>query len=207
MSANSENDAMGSFIKGQKNKGEEQPTYNKKMDDLSAFDTFVPPDTLQIQNLGEEIHEGTIEQQAPQPQFRESPNQQYNGFQEPQRPNMPLDHEDEILFSGGPAKSELESWKKQFESQGLEIWIVDDLPTGQIFIYRDINRYEYKAIMATPNTDALMREELICEQCVLFPWEYSYAEMANGKAGIVSVVSQHILGTSGFVKASMPRRL
>ena len=204
MSANSEDQLMGNFLQGKKTDGGSD--YDSQMDDLSAYDTFVPPDNIQMQVLPDNTKVGEVKSE-PQSQFRESQEEQYNGWQEPARPEMPFDHQDEILFPNGPAKSELESWKKQYESQGLDIWIVDDLPTNQVFIYRDMNRYEYKAIMATPNTDALMREELICEQCVLFPYDFSYAEMANNKAGVVSILSQHVMGTSGFTKASMPRRL
>ena len=61
--------------------------------------------------------------------------------------------------------------------------------------------------MATPNTDPLMREEMICEQCVLFPYEYSYGVMSNNKAGVPTILAAHVMETSGFTKASIPRRL
>lgn len=205
MSANSDNELMGSFVKGQKTI---EKDYDPKMDDLSAFETFVPPDTIQMQTVSDTGKVSiTQEEYEEQPPIFQTEHSQLEEGREKNRPDMPYDHTDEILFAGGPAKSELESWKKQFEAQGLDIWIVDDLPTDQVFLYRDMNRYEYKAIMATPNTDALMREELICEQCVLYPYDFSYAEMSTAKAGIVSILSQHIMGTSGFTKASMPRRL
>ena len=53
----------------------------------------------------------------------------------------------------------------------------------------------------------LMREEMICEQCVLFPREYGYGTMSNDGAGIPTTLSELILSSSGFVKASIPRRL
>ena len=61
--------------------------------------------------------------------------------------------------------------------------------------------------MATPNTDPLMREEMICETCVLFPYAFSYEQMSTMDAGVISTLSEHIMTTSGFSRASMPKRL
>lgn len=195
----------------------------QNMDDLSAYDDmkkpepkFVPPDDIPVNvGMGDEapkqkpvISENVAKQQAnPQQQFKmeyDDYEEDDNGFVDPQRPN-PINEFDQQLFPGGPMISEVESWKKQHG----DIWVVDDLPDNKIpvYIYRNITRYEYKAIMATPNTDPLMREEMICEQCVLFPYEYGYGVMSNNNAGVPTILAQHIMETSGFTKASMPRRL
>ena len=182
-----------------------QTGYNPKMDDLSDYEEFIPPDNLPGLMMQDDSdfdynQQSNSQSFAPDSQFRQSHDMPYS---EPARPDMPFDYDDQRIFPGGPLQSELESLRKQYG----DIWVVDDLPTDQIYIYRDMTRYEYKAIMATPNTDPLMREELICEQCVLFPYDLSYAQMSNGKAGVVTVLAQHIMETSGFTKASMPRRL
>lgn len=172
---------------------------NKQNNDLSAYEEkseFVVPDNIQYNISGEENYYDNQQENTQNSQFVEGQTQQY-------REPSPIDEFDEFLFPGGPLKSELESWKKQYE----DVWLVDDLPVDQVFLYRDLTRYEYKAIMATLNTDALMREEMMCEQCVVFPYDYGYSEMSNGKAGIATVLASHIMETSGFSKASKPRRL
>ena len=206
MSARSDYDAMNNSMKGLASNG-----YLKKKDnandDTSAYkeEEFVPPSNIPF-NVGDgenydydkkpikksETILDYIQQDLNKERYEESP-----------RPDE-IDEQDEQVFDNGPNKSEVESWKKQFDS---DIYIVDDLPGDVIYIYRTLNRYEYKAIMATPNTDPLMREEMMCEQCVLFPYEYSYGQMASGNAGVVTVIAQHIMETSGFTRASMPRRL
>ena len=114
-----------------------------------------------------------------------------------------IEHNDEVLFDGGPMISEIESWKKQYDA----VYIVDDIPGDMIYIYRTLNRFEYKSIMAQQNTDPLMREEMICETCVLFPQDFSFAAMSNMDAGVPSILAEHIMETSGFTRASQPRRL
>ena len=193
---------------------------NENLDDLSAYENltkpeppkpkFVPPDNIPM-NMGH--GDDDIPKQKPlvsenvnNQQFQYDDEGYYdeddNGFKEPPRPDK-INQFDEQLFPGGPMYSELESWKKQYPG----VWIVDDLPDQKIYIYRTLSRYEYKGIMATPNTDPLMREEMICEQCVLFPYEYSYGMMSNNAGGVPTVLAQHIMETSGFTKASMPKRL
>lgn len=114
-----------------------------------------------------------------------------------------IENAEDFLFEGGPLISEVESWKKQYDS----VYIVDDLPGDLIFIYRTLNRFEYKSIMAQPNTDPLMREEMLCQICVLFPYEFSYGQMANMDAGVPSILAEHIMQTSGFVRGVEPKRL
>lgn len=156
--------------------------------DMSAYgsDEFVPPDTLEIAHVTED---GRVKGNLQQVNYQED---------KPQ----PIDNNDEYLFEDGPLASEVESWKKQFEG----VYLVDDI-SDDVYIYRTLNRYEYKSIMATPNTDPLMREEMICETCVLFPYNYSYERMSTNNAGIVSTLAEHIMSTSGFSRSSMPVRL
>lgn len=155
--------------------------------DMSAYDEeFVPPDTLEIAHVTET---GKINRPLEKAGYDET------------YPNA-IEHEDEYLFEDGPLASEVESWKKQFDG----VYLVDDI-SDDVYIYRTLNRYEYKSIMATQNTDPLMREEMICETCVLFPYNYSYEQMSTDNAGIVSTLAEHIMAASGFSKASMPVRL
>lgn len=101
---------------------------------------------------------------------------------------------DEPLFIGGPTKSQLDSWKKQWE--GYDIYVTEI--QEQYFIFRTLNRFEYKQIVALPNVDALQREEIICETVTLFPYSYKWDVMAKDKAGLPSTFSQIIMEKSGF---------
>lgn len=162
-------------------------------------ETFVPPSSIQFNAMDGEGYD-----YSQQHYHEEQPQQNFTSQEEYfEGEYTPVDEHDERLWPGGPLKSEVESWKRQYS----DIYLADDIDPNQVFIYRTINRYEYKAIVAALNTDPLMREEMICEQCVLFPYEYSYGIMSNGNAGNVTTLSEQILITSGFTKASMPRRL
>ena len=94
----------------------------------------------------------------------------------------------------GLYQSDIDSWKKQFES----VYHLD--VKGDQFIIRSLERFEYKEIIAMPNADPLMREEVICEYCVLYPQGYNFATMANKKAGIPAVLSEFIMEQSGFTR-------
>lgn len=202
MSARSEFDALKDSLSGLAKQG-----YISKEEESQEQQEqgFVPPDNLMFAPVRENENVYNHEVQGspvpPMPNYEEQYAEPTMGYNDGEYPS--IDEYDERLWPGGPKKSEVESWKKQFE----DIYIADDIDPTAIFIYRTINRYEYKAIIATPNTDPLMREEMICEQCVLFPYEYSYGAMSKGNAGNVSTLADQILMMSGFVKNSMPRRL
>jgi hypothetical protein len=115
---------------------------------------------------------------------------------------MPPGAQDELLFPGGPSMTEFMAWQKEYP----DMFVVDDLPDGNIYIYRTITRYEYKVLQSLPNTDPLQREELIIDKCLLYPI-ITYEDMSNAMAGIISTLAQHILGSSGFVKNPVPRKL
>lgn len=112
---------------------------------------------------------------------------------------------EDAIFEGGPSRSEVMSWKKQFE---VDKHTVNLQEVGEdVFIWRTLNRTEYREIMALPNTDPLQREEIICEVCVLFPYEYNFTNMAARKAGIPAVLAESIMKESGFQKTAPPIRL
>ena len=148
-----------------------------------------PDDPLQ----GESIRYNAVEEQELQQVYTEPSEDEIlaaeEGFPE-------IDDVDEPLFLGGPLKSEIDSWKKQFKDQAVFITEV----AGQYFIVRTLNRYEYKQIIAIPNTDPLMREEIFCHTCVLWPRPYDWKSMATGKSGIPSTLATIIMEQSGFVK-------
>lgn len=102
---------------------------------------------------------------------------------------------DELIFPGGPTYNELEGWKSQFAGEIYMTEFDDD----DSYIWRPIRRKEYKDISKINGADQFYKEERICEKCVLFPKNYSYVAMTNGKAGTPSLLSELILEKSGFV--------
>lgn len=113
---------------------------------------------------------------------------------------------DEELWPGGPLTSQVLSWKKQFGEGNVYITeIVDEL-----YIWRTLNRFEYKTIVLTPNTDALAREEMICEVCVLWhpygPGPFNYEKMAAAKAGVPARLAELIMEKSGFDRVNTKTR-
>lgn len=100
------------------------------------------------------------------------------------------------IYPGGPSKAMVDSWKKQWEGYGVFITEV----MGKKFIFRTLNRVEYKQIVALQNIDALQREEIICETVTLWPMNYTWDIMATGDAGIPSTLAEIIMSKSGFTK-------
>lgn len=103
---------------------------------------------------------------------------------------------DEPLFPDGPTKTQVDSWKKQWV--GYDIYAVEVV--DQYFVFRTLNRFEYKQLVALPNIDPLQREEIICETVTLWPRKYKWDSMATQKAGIPSTFAQIIMDKSGFTK-------
>ena len=103
-------------------------------------------------------------------------------------------HQQEEELAPGLYQSDIDSWKKQFG----EVWLAQI--KGQPFVYRSLERFEYKQIVATPNADPLMREEMICEHCVLYPQDYNFSVIANKKAGTPAVLSELIMENSDFTR-------
>lgn len=98
----------------------------------------------------------------------------------------------ELLFPDGPTISKVEEWKSLHGDIFLSEFGED------VYIWRIIRRQEYKAIMKVQSADAHYREERICEAVVLYPENYDFNAMANGKAGIPTLLGEMILEKSGF---------
>ena len=110
--------------------------------------------------------------------------------------NPQINEFDRPIFVGGPLQSQIDSWKKQYI--GYMIYVTEI--AGEYFVFRTLNRFEYKQIVSLQNTDPLMREEIICETCSIWPEHYKWDTIAVGKAGIPSTFSQIIMEKSGFTK-------
>lgn len=107
-----------------------------------------------------------------------------------------IDPDDTPIFEGGPGISMVDMWKKQFTKEKIfHTQILD-----KHFVFRTLNRYEYKQIVAIDNIDALYREEIICKTCVLWPQNYDFKKMAAEDSGYPSTLAQIIMENSGFTK-------
>lgn len=65
---------------------------------------------------------------------------------------------------------------------------------GELFIWRLLSGIEYEIISKTSDGDALIKEELICQQAVIYPT----INFSLYKAGIPSVLAPQIITESGF---------
>lgn len=107
-----------------------------------------------------------------------------------------IDPDDTPIFEGGPGVSQVEIWKKQFTKEKVfHTQILD-----KHFVFRTLNRFEYKQVVAIENIDALHREEIICSTCVLWPYNYDFKRMASEDSGYPSTLAQIIMENSGFTK-------
>lgn len=131
-----------------------------------------------------------------QPQAKqEMPFQTFQPSQEGPR------YEEEEEIAPGLFKSDISSWKKQFG----EVYMAT--VKGNIFIIRTLTRFEYKEIISVENTDPLMREEMICEYCVLYPQGYNFTSIAGGKAGTPAILAETIMNYSDFTRDVEVRKL
>lgn len=107
-----------------------------------------------------------------------------------------VDEDGTPLFEDGPTIAQVELWKKQFSKEKVfHTQIID-----RHFVFRTLNRFEYKQIVAINNIDSLYREEIICNTCVLWPMHYDFKTMAEEDSGYPSTLAQIIMENSGFTK-------
>lgn len=109
---------------------------------------------------------------------------------------------EELLFEGGPTIALVEQWKAAVGGVYLT-----EFEEGDTFVWRSLNRKEFKDIMKIEGADSLYREERICEKCVLWPENYDFLKMTAGKAGAPTVLSEQIMDRSGFVAKAGPVEL
>lgn len=163
---------------------------NKNLDDLTnAAKLKLQAQKKQEPSPTEDIY-AEFREEENYPSIEEAPiNTIEENFQE-----NPINDEDFQIYENGPYFSQIEIWKKQYgQGHVLHTQIID-----KHFIFRTLNRFEYKQIVAMQNVDALMREEIICSTCVLHPRNYDFKSMAANEAGYPSTLSKIIMENSGF---------
>ena len=146
-------------------------------------------------SMRDEIDE---EQQYPEISYNQSnSSQEYDIQYNPEAEDeYYIDPNDTPLFEGGPGISQIDIWKKQYKKE--KIFHTQIL--NKHFVFRTLNRFEYKQIVAIENIDALYREEIICSTCVLWPFNYDFKTMAAEDSGYPSTLAQIIMENSGFTK-------
>ena len=163
---------------------------NKNLDDLTnAAKLKLQAQKKQEPSPTEDIY-AEFREEENYPSIEEAP---INTIEEDFQEN-PINDEDFQIYENGPYFSQIEIWKKQYgQGHVLHTQIID-----KHFIFRTLNRFEYKQIVAMQNVDALMREEIICSTCVLHPRNYDFKSMAANEAGYPSTLSKIIKENSGF---------
>lgn len=154
----------------------------------SNEDGMLPSYDYAIQNVpnDDEIEEINI-QNKPSDNYYDDMEEQLN-----------IDPYDYAIYEGGPLKSEVEVWKKTYAEPYYSVSLTDIL--GHRFVFRTLNRFEYKQVCALQNSNALTREEVICKTCVLYPYNFDWKSISVGRAGIPSTLSQVIMESSGFTQ-------
>lgn len=105
-------------------------------------------------------------------------------------------YDNDELFPGGPTKAQIQQWKKEWD--GYDIFVTEIL--NDTFVFRTLNRFEYKQLVSFVDINALQREETICNTVTLWPENYNYNKMATSKAGVPSTYAEIIMEKSGFTK-------
>jgi hypothetical protein len=105
------------------------------------------------------------------------------------------------VFEGGPTRREVEEWKEKYGPVYFTPF------EDEVFIWRTLEREEYKSLINDRTLSTMDREEIMCEKCVLYPRNYTREKMKTGKAGQPSLLSEMIMDKSGFVAQSAPIKL
>jgi hypothetical protein len=134
-----------------------------------------------------------VYRESRQPEIQSVPDDRYYD----QYVGLDIESQDEELFPGGPIVSQVQACKKQYEKNGHMIVITEI--GNDIFVFRTLNRYEYKQVVALPDSNPIEREEIFCKTCVLWP-SISYNSMAIGKGGTPSTLATIIMEHSGFTQ-------
>lgn len=98
----------------------------------------------------------------------------------------------ELLFPGGPTLTRVEEWK----SLHGEVFLTEF--DEDVFLWRTLKRKEYKDIMKINGADQYYKEERIVDKVALYPENYNFMAMTNGKAGVPTLLSELVMEKSGF---------
>lgn len=91
-------------------------------------------------------------------------------------------------------------WKGQYPE------IFSTVLDEQLYIWRPLNREEYRNMIRRGITEENAQNELVCATCTLWPEDYG-ARIAGEPAGIPNVLAKAIMNTSGFLVTMDPLRV
>lgn len=100
---------------------------------------------------------------------------------------------EELVFENGPTVTKLAEWKSMYGD------VYSSSIDGTVYIWKPINRKEYKDLVKNKDADAFYKEERLCEKCVLWPADYNFMAMAMESAGVPSTLAEQIMEKSGFI--------
>jgi hypothetical protein len=98
----------------------------------------------------------------------------------------------ELLFPGGPTLAKIEEWK----SLHGDVYFTEF--DEDVYLWRSLRRKEYKDIMKINGADQYYKEERIVDKVMLYPENYNFISMTNGKAGVPTLLSELVMEKSGF---------
>lgn len=185
---------MDAIVRQAKDKLSKQQKDNKDAEEVVDYSTFFEEDnTLEKPVVSEEnssYESADVDvQDTVMPNISNGHDLEYDRVEK-------LEQRDTPLYEGGPGVGEVKAWKKQYE--GYDIFVVEIL--DETFICRTLNRFEYKQLLLLHDSDALQREEIICNTVTLFPDNLNWGELASLKAGVPSTLSEIVMEKSGFTK-------
>ena len=192
------NNAKESLIKQQKAINEANNSNNIETEDLYA-DLRDEADETYSENVNSDNNTNYKLKNIPDEQYEYEKLDNSNNESDYEY-NDNISENPEEIFTGGPTMQQINAWKKQYGNKYTIFVIkIEDM----YFVARNINRYEYKQLVALENVDALQREEIICETAILFPYNVAWNTIATDKAGLPSTLSEIIMTKSGFTKEYM----
>lgn len=106
------------------------------------------------------------------------------------------------IFEDGPTRREIEDWKVKHKS-AIYFTPFED----EIFVWRPLEREEYKRLIEQKQLTTMDREEEMTIICTLFPRNLTKESLQKGKAGVPSIISEMIMQKSAFVAQSAPIKL
>lgn len=106
-----------------------------------------------------------------------------------------------VFGDEGPTRQEVEEWKDKYGNIYFTPF------EGEIYIWRTLNRAEYREIVSNQKLTVLDREEIFTEKCVLYPRNFKIANLNKGQAGVPTILSEMIMDKSGFVAQTAPIKL
>jgi len=108
-----------------------------------------------------------------------------------------------IGIVNGPTQEEIDGWKERYG----DIYVASFGPEDK-YIYRPMNRLEYKQIMTVSqnNDNKMFMEEKVVSSCVVWP-KIDVTKLPTSKAGTVSTLVELIMAASNFGIEEAPIKL